>query len=171
MWNEIHSLLINYVNNNITSDTKEVYQFDISGKISKEDQRSQKDNQKVKAHLRARVLRKKCSHCGRKGHTVDKRWWAPKTDSAGSSSDHQKQVYNIAAQSADHSVAIMPTDQFRAASQSTLLVTAIIVISSVLYLCLWARLRIQQPPAQNQPLHVKCFRRAHHGGQLQQPHL
>ena len=36
-WNEIHTLLINYFNNNTPSDTKEIYQFDISGKVSKED--------------------------------------------------------------------------------------------------------------------------------------
>ena len=36
-WNDIHSLLINYFNNSITSDSKEIYQFDISGKVSKED--------------------------------------------------------------------------------------------------------------------------------------
>ena len=36
-WDEIHTLLINYFNNSIPSDTKEIYQFDISGKVSKED--------------------------------------------------------------------------------------------------------------------------------------
>ena len=36
-WSEIHNLLINYFNNNIPSDTKEIYQFDINGKVSKED--------------------------------------------------------------------------------------------------------------------------------------
>ena len=36
-WNDIHNLLINYFNNSIPSDTKEIYQFDISGKVSKED--------------------------------------------------------------------------------------------------------------------------------------
>ena len=35
-WNDIHNLLINYFNNSIPSDTKEIYQFDISGKVSKE---------------------------------------------------------------------------------------------------------------------------------------
>ena len=54
-----------------------------------------------------------CSRCGRKGHSVEQCWQVPKSSSAGSSSDHQKQVCNIAAQSADHSVAIMPTDQLR----------------------------------------------------------
>ena len=29
-WNEIHTLLINYFNNNIPSDSKEIYQFDVS---------------------------------------------------------------------------------------------------------------------------------------------
>ena len=32
-WNDIHNLLINYFNNSITSDSKEIYQFDISGKV------------------------------------------------------------------------------------------------------------------------------------------
>ena len=36
-WNDIHNLLINYFNNSITTDSKEIYQFDISGKVSKED--------------------------------------------------------------------------------------------------------------------------------------
>ena len=36
-WNDIHTLLINYFNNSIPTDSKEIYQFDISGKVSKED--------------------------------------------------------------------------------------------------------------------------------------
>ena len=36
-WYDIHTLLINYFNNNISTDSKEIYQFDISGKVSKED--------------------------------------------------------------------------------------------------------------------------------------
>ena len=39
--------------------------------------------------------------------------WTSKTSFAGSSSDHQRQVYNISAQLGDHSVGIMPTDQLR----------------------------------------------------------
>ena len=54
-----------------------------------------------------------CSHCGRKGHSVDQCWWAPKISSSGAGSDHQRQVYNISAQPGDHSVSIMPTDQLR----------------------------------------------------------
>ena len=42
-----------------------------------------------------------CSHCGCKGHSVDQCWWAPKTSSSGSGSDHQRQVYNISAQPGD----------------------------------------------------------------------
>ena len=52
-------------------------------------------------------------NCGRKGHSVDQCWWAPKTSSSGAGSDHQRQVYNISAQPGDHSVSIMPTDQLR----------------------------------------------------------
>ena len=63
-WNDIHNLLINYFNNSISSDTKEIYQFDISGKVSKEDsvnqvgkkgkenQRNQRVSQRAKALLR-----------------------------------------------------------------------------------------------------------------------
>ena len=54
-----------------------------------------------------------CSHCGRKGHSVDQCWWAQKTSSSESGSEHQTQVYNISAQPGDHSVSIMPTDQLR----------------------------------------------------------
>ena len=36
-WNDIHNPLINYFDNNIPSDTKEIYQFDVNGKVSKED--------------------------------------------------------------------------------------------------------------------------------------
>ena len=34
-WNDTHTLLINYFNNSIPSDSKEIYQFDISGKVSR----------------------------------------------------------------------------------------------------------------------------------------
>ena len=57
-WNETHILLINYSINNMPSDSKEIYQFDVSGKVSKEDsvnqvggranQRSQKDTQRAR---------------------------------------------------------------------------------------------------------------------------
>ena len=36
-WNDIHTLLIKYFNNSIPTDSKEIYQFDVSGKVSKED--------------------------------------------------------------------------------------------------------------------------------------
>ena len=36
-WNDTHTLLTNYFNTSIPSDTKEVYQFNISGKVSRED--------------------------------------------------------------------------------------------------------------------------------------
>ena len=40
-WNDTHTLLINYFNNSIPSDSKEIYQFEVSGKVSKEDSVSQ----------------------------------------------------------------------------------------------------------------------------------
>ena len=170
-WNEIHNLLINYFSNSAPSDPKEIYQFDISGKVSKEDSVNQVDrkgkwelkevNRTIKGQgfisesesqqeKGSKSLQKErqsqkgkvngphgqgldhwswnqgqggkgekekghqvCSHCGRTDHSVSQCWWAPKSSSAGSSSDHQRQVYNTAAQSADHSVAIMPPDQLR----------------------------------------------------------
>ena len=169
-WNDIHSLLINYFNNSITTDSKEIYQFDISGKVSKEDSMNQvgkkgkgkskkskgqskgkgssqnqpqKGKGKSKGQSKGKTKSKGkgqwttwsgqswswnqnqgqggkgkgkghqvCSHCGRKGHSVDQCWWAQKTSSSGNSSD-QRQVYNISAQPGDHSVAVMPTDQLR----------------------------------------------------------
>ena len=39
--NEVHTLPINYFNNSIPSDTKEIHQFDISSKVSKKDSVSQ----------------------------------------------------------------------------------------------------------------------------------
>ena len=36
-WSDVHNLPINYFNNSMPSDSKEIYQFDISGKVSKED--------------------------------------------------------------------------------------------------------------------------------------
>ena len=48
-WNDIHNLLINYFNNSITSDSKEIFQFDISGKVSKEDSVHQVDKGKGKS--------------------------------------------------------------------------------------------------------------------------
>ena len=171
-WNDIHNLLISYFNNSIPSDTKEIYQFDISGKVSKEDSvsqvgkkgkgkskkskgqskgkgSSQNQNQKgkgksTKGQSKGKTKSKEkgqwttwsgqswswnqnqgqggkekgkghqvCSHCGRKGHSVDQCWWAPKTSSSGAGADHQRQVYNISAQPGDCSVSIMPTDQLR----------------------------------------------------------
>ena len=172
-WNDIHNILINYFNNNIPSETKEIYQFDISGKVSKEDSvnqvgkkgkgkskkskgqskgkgssqnQPQKGKGKSKGQSKGKTKSKGkgqwttwsgqswswnqnqgqgqggkgkgkghqvCSHCGRKGHSVDQCWWAQKTSSSGTSSDHQRQVYNISAQPGDHSVAVMPTDQLR----------------------------------------------------------
>ena len=171
-WSDIHGLLINYFNNSITTDSKEIYQFDISGKVSKEDSvnqvgkkgkgkskkskgqskgkgSSQNQPQKGKGKSKGQSKGKTksrgkgqwttwsgqpwswnqnqgqgqggkgkgkghqvCSHCGRKGHSVDQCWWAQKTSSSGTSSD-QRQVYNISAQPGDHSVAVMPTDQLR----------------------------------------------------------
>ena len=171
-WNDTHNLLINYFNNSITSDSKEIYQFDISGKVSKEDSvnqvgkkgkgkskkskgqskgkgafqnQPQKGKGKSKGQSKGKTKSKGkgqwttwsgqswswnqnqgqsqggkgkgkghqvCSHCGRKGHSVDQCWWAQKTSSSGNSSD-QRQVYNISAQPGDHSVAVMPTDQLR----------------------------------------------------------
>ena len=171
-WNDIHNLLINYFNNSITTDSKEIYQFDISGKVSKEDSvnqvgkkgkgkskkskgqskgkgssqnQTQKGKGKSKGQSKGKTKSKGkgqwttwsgqswswnqnqgqgqggkgkgkghqvCSHCGRKGHSVDQCWWAQKTSSSGTSSD-QRQVYNISAQPGDHSVAVMPTDQLR----------------------------------------------------------
>ena len=171
-WNDIHNLLINYFNNSITTDSKEIYQFDISGKVSKEDSMNQvgkkgkgtskksKGHSKGKGSSQNQPQKRKgkskgqskgktkskgkgqwttwsgqswswnqnqgqgqggkgkgkghqvCSHCGRKGHSVDQCWWAQKTSSSGTSSD-QRQVYNISAQPGDHSVAVMPTDQLR----------------------------------------------------------
>ena len=136
-WNDIHNLLVNYFNNSIPSDTKEIYQFDISGKVSKEDSvnqvgkkgkgkskkskgqskgkgPSQNQNQKGKGKSKGQSKGKTkskgkgqwttwsgqswswnqnqgqggkgkgkghqvCSHCGRKGHSVDQCWWAQKT--------------------------------------------------------------------------------------------
>ena len=171
-WNDIHGLLINYFNNSIPSDTKEIYQFDISGKVSKEDSVNQvgkkgkgkskksKGQSKGKGSLQGQNQKGKgksskgqskgktkskgkgqwttwsgqswswnqnqvqggkgkgkghqvCSHCGRKGHSVDQCWWAQKTSSSGVGSDHQRQMYNISAQPGDHSVSIMPTDQLK----------------------------------------------------------
>ena len=40
-WNDTHKLLINYLNNSIRSDTKEIYQLDISGKVTTEDSMNQ----------------------------------------------------------------------------------------------------------------------------------
>ena len=171
-WNDIHSLLINYFNNSLTTDSKEIYQFDISGKVSKEDSMNQvgkkgkgkskkskgqskgkgasqesasKGKGKSKGQSKGKTKSKGkgqwttwsgqswswnqnqgqgqggkgkgkghqvCSHCGRKGHSVDQCWWAQKTSSSGTSSD-QRQAYNISAQPGDHSVAVMPTDQLR----------------------------------------------------------
>ena len=156
-----------------TSDSKEIYQFDISGKVSKEDSvnqvgkkgkgkskkskgqskgkgssqnQPQKGKGKSKGQSKGKTKSKGkgqwttwsgqswswnqnqgqgqggkgkgkghqvCSHCGRKGHSVDQCWWAQKTSSSGTSSDHQRQVCNISAQPGDHSVAVMPTDQLR----------------------------------------------------------
>ena len=61
-WNDIHNLLINYFNNSIPSETKEIYQFDISGKVSKEDsvnqvgKKGKGKSKKSKGHSKAKVL-------------------------------------------------------------------------------------------------------------------
>ena len=72
-WNDIHNLLINYFNNSISSDTKEIYQFDISGKVSKEDsvnqvgkrekenQRNQRVNRRAKVPLRISLKKERGS--------------------------------------------------------------------------------------------------------------
>ena len=72
-WNEIHTLLINYFNNSMPSDSKEIDQFDISGKVTKQDsvnqvakkgkgkskrpkgQGSQRDNQKERPSQKGKV--------------------------------------------------------------------------------------------------------------------
>ena len=147
-WNDIHELLINYFNNNNSpADTKEIYQVDISGKVSKEDSvnqlgqkgkgkskkskgqskgkgpsqnqsqnkgkgksKSSKEMTKSKGKDQRTTWRRNqpwswnqgrggkgkgkghqaLSHCGHKGHSVDQRWWAPKTSSAGSRSDRKR---------------------------------------------------------------------------------
>ena len=235
--NDIHNLLINYFNNSIPSETKEIYQFDISGKVSKEDSvnqvgkkgkgkskkskgqskgkspsqnQPQKGKGKSKGQSKGKTKSKGkgqwttwsgqswswnqnqgqggkgkgkghqvCSHCGRKGHSVDQCWWAQKTSSSETSSDHQRQVYNISAQPGDHSVAVMPTDQLRgfqdlrplhqqphnqpyfSQPSSSSAVSSVFASGS----------RIQWTSTSNQPLHIRCHRRLHHGGQHQQSHL
>ena len=70
-WNEIHTLLINYFNNSIPSDSKEIYQFDVSSNVSKEgfselsrqkgervNQRSQKDSRRARVLLRITIRTK-----------------------------------------------------------------------------------------------------------------
>ena len=78
-WSDIHGLLINYFNNSITTDSKEIYQFDISGKVSKEDsvnqvgkrekenQRSQRVSRKVKVPLRISLRKERGRRDNQKG--------------------------------------------------------------------------------------------------------
>ena len=205
-----HNLLINYFNNSIPSDTKEIYQFDITGKVSNEDSvnqvgkkgkgrskkskgqskgkgSSQNQNQKGKGKSKGQSKGKTkskgkgqwttwsgqtwswnqnqdqggkgkgkghqvCSHCGRKGHSVDQSWWAPKT-SWSWFRPPETSVQNLSsawgsfrlnhAHRAAQRISRSQTSSSTTTTQSTLLLTTIIFISCVINLCLWPRSRIQ----------------------------
>ena len=122
-----------------------------------------------------------CSHCGRKGHSVDPGGLLKLVlqDLVQGIKDKYtiSQVtpgsfrLNHAHRSAQRISGPQASSSATTTSQSALFLTTIIFISGVLGLCLWPRSRIQCSPAQNQPLHIKRLRRLHHGGQLQQSHL